>query len=91
MRARLKPLSLLSWALMATVAGSAGWPQTAFAGPSAEQQRLDELKTMKRDMLRMMREYEARIARLEAEMKRRSGKFRRSRQRMPYPLHPSPR
>jgi hypothetical protein len=34
-----------------------------------ERQRLDELKAMKREMMRMMRDYEARIARLEAEMK----------------------
>src|SRR6476659_3361195 len=69
MRARLRRWTLLGCAFVAGFAAGTGAPQHALADSQSEQQRLDELKAMKRDMLRMMRQYEGRIAKLEAEMK----------------------
>ncbi|HUJ46833.1 MAG TPA: hypothetical protein VLV55_06845, partial [Rhizomicrobium sp.] len=47
--------------------------QSATAAPTTEQQRINELKAMRRDMMRMMRQYDARIAKLEAEVKQKAG------------------
>jgi hypothetical protein len=66
MRALLKHTALAGFAMAAFLVPSL---QGALAAPDSGQQRLDELKAMKREMMRAMRQYEARIARLEAEMR----------------------
>ncbi|HUJ45804.1 MAG TPA: hypothetical protein VLV55_01630 [Rhizomicrobium sp.] len=66
MGAALRHSALLGAAAVLAV-GAASQP--VLAGPTTDQQRLDELKAMKRDMVRMMHQYEARISALEAEMK----------------------
>jgi hypothetical protein len=72
MRTSLNRFAGLLCGIAGLVATSAAYAQTASEGSSApsriERQRLDELKAMKRDLMRMMRDYEARIKRLEAEI-----------------------
>jgi hypothetical protein len=73
MRRNLYWLAGLFCSAACLVAPSTAYAQTSSEGTSTpaqvERQRLDELKAMKREMMRMMRDYEARIAKLEAEMK----------------------
>jgi len=58
----------LAFAVLVLVADAASAQTTGINAQQAEH-RLNELKAMKREMMRMMRGYEARIAKLEAEMK----------------------
>jgi hypothetical protein len=67
MRPRFGRSALLGCGLAAAIAAGVGASQSALAA-TTEQQRLDELKAMKRDMTRMMRQYDARIGKLEGEI-----------------------
>ena len=62
--------------------------QAAAADP--QQQRLDELRAMKKDMARMMRAYEGRINKLEAEMKEQKETSAKLAAAKPAPASPAP-
>ena len=63
MAVKLPGLTALACALLLSSTGARAQPPA-----DAQQQRLDELKTMKKEMARMMRAYDARISRLEGEI-----------------------
>jgi hypothetical protein len=69
MRAPLRRSTILGGGLATALAAGSGTSQPALAAPTTEQQRLDELKAMKHDMVHAMRQYESRIAKLEAAVK----------------------
>jgi len=66
MTTKSKALAVLTCALL--LASASVQAEPAQAG-DAQEQRLDELKAMKKEMARMMRAYETRINKLEAEMR----------------------
>ena len=64
--------ALLAWALMLALLPCAAYSQTASSvddNPQV-QQRLQELKAMKKDLLHKMQDFDSRIHTLEAEVKR---------------------
>ncbi len=84
-----KALAALTCALLLSCGSAQAGPAPA---SDAQEQRLDELKAMKKDMARMMRAYETRINKLEAEMreqKETSAKLAAAKP-APAPLPPNP-
>jgi hypothetical protein len=83
----MKTLAALTCALV--VASTGAQAEQAAAG-DAQQERLDELKTMKKDMARMMRAYDARITKLEAEIQEQKAASARLAAAKPAPALPPP-
>src|SRR5580765_5798001 len=75
MTMKFRRMTALACGLAPVVLPAAAHAQAAHQASGGEsqnvEQRIDDLKAMKKEMLRMMRSYEARIQKLEAEVKAR--------------------
>ena len=82
MTMKFKRVAALACGLAPVVLPAAAHAQTAHQASGGEsqnvEQRIDELKAMKKELLRMMRAYDARIQKLEAEVKARPARRRKS-------------